>query len=186
MEDKEIVELYFKRDENAISQTAIKYENYCYAIANRILFNKEDSEECVNDTYLAAWNAIPPHCPAILSTFLGKITRRLSLNKWRANNAQKRGGGQVSLSFEELENCIKDGEDIVNGISETELSDLLNEFLKGLKESDRKVFVCRYWYFESIKDISDRFYFSESKTKMILKRTRDKLRIFLKRRGVLV
>ncbi len=186
MEDLEIVELYWNRDETALKETADKYGNYCYSIAYGILYNNEDAQECVNDTYLGAWNAIPPHHPAVLSTFLGKITRRLSLNRRRNDNARKRGGGEITVSFDELEECIADDKTIREELEEQELAEVLNEFLAGLKENERKVFVCRYWYFEPVNEIAMRFMYSPSKVKMMLKRTRDKLKEHLEKRGVLV
>ena len=186
MEDKEIVKLYWDRDEQAIKESKDKYTPYCYAIAQNILFNKEDTEETLNDTWLAAWNAIPPHHPLVLSTFLGKITRRLSFNKWRNKNAEKRGGGEVTLSFDELEGCIPDQHSIRSGLSENLLSDILNSFLAELKESDRKMFVCRYWYFDSIADICERFAFTPSKVKSMLSRTRKKLAAYLQKEGISV
>ena len=186
MEDLEIVELYWNRDEAALKETADKYGNYCYSIAYNILYNNEDAQECVNDTYLGAWNAIPPHHPQVLSTFLGKITRRLSLNKRRSDNAQKRGGGEIVLSFDELEECIADDKTISEEMAEQELADIISEFLSTLKENERKVFVCRYWYFESISEIALRFTYTPSKVKMMLKRTRDSLKDYLEKRGVLV
>ena len=186
MEDLEIVELYWNRNEDAIKETSKKYGNYCYSISYNILNNNEDAQECVNDTYLGAWNAIPPHHPNILSTFLGKITRRLSLNKWREKNAQKRGGGEVVLSFDELEECIGTNDYAKEELDAQELANTINTFLKTLKEDERKVFVCRYFYFESIDDIAVRFMFTQSKVKMMLKRTRDKLKDYLVKEGVLV
>ena len=186
MEDLEIVELYWSRNEDAIKETSKKYGNYCYSISYNILNNNEDAQECVNDTYLGAWNAIPPHHPNILSTFLGKITRRLSLNKWREKNAQKRGGGEVVLSFDELEECIGTNDYAKEELDAQELANTINTFLKTLKEDERKVFVCRYFYFESIDDIAVRFMFTQSKVKMMLKRTRDKLKDYLVKEGVLV
>ena len=109
MDDQEIIDLYFQRSENAISETASKYGGYCYSIAYNILTNNEDAEESVSDTYLAAWNAMPPRRPSILATFLGKITRRLSIDRWRSRNAYKRGGGEIILALEELEDCVADG-----------------------------------------------------------------------------
>lgn len=186
MEDNKIVDLYWQRDEEAIKQTANKYGNYCYSIAYNILSNNEDAQECLNDTYLGAWNAIPPHRPKILATFLGKITRRIALNKWRIKDAKKRGGGEVALSFDELEQCIGDNNSVSEEIAEQELIDMINDFLKTVSESDRKIFVCRYFYFESIEEIALRFIFTQSKVKMSLKRTRDKLKDYLLKRGVIV
>lgn len=186
MEDLEIVELYFKRDENAIKETANKYENYCFSIAYNILHNKEDSSECVNDTYLGAWEAIPPAHPFKLSTFLGKITRRLSINRWRNLTADKRGGGEFPLSLDELEECVSDGHSIKEELDAKYLSELIDKFLEDIKESDRKIFVCRYWYFDSIDDIAKRFGFTQSKVKMSLKRTRDNLKEYLIKEGVTI
>ena len=185
MEDLEIVELYWQRNEEAIKETSKKYGNYCYTIANNILYNNEDAQECVNDTYLGAWNAIPPHHPNVLSTFLGKITRRLSLNKWREKNAIKRGNGEAALSFDELEECIPSNSSIKEELALKELSEAINTFLETLKVDERKVFVCRYFYFESIDEIAFRFSFTPSKVKMMLKRTRDKLKDYLVKKGVL-
>lgn len=184
MDDDKIIDLYWNRDENAIAETRNKYENYCFSISRNILHNQQDCEETLNDTYLALWNAIPPHHPLNLSTFIGKICRRLSINKWRSLSADKRGGGQATVSFEELEACISD-HTLNQNAKDTVLADTINQFLSELKESDRKVFVCRYWYFDSIEDIAARFSFSPSKTKMILKRTRDKLKDYLTKEGVM-
>ena len=184
MEDKEIVKLYFDRDEIAINETKNKYENYCFSISYNILHDSEDVKEVLNDTYLATWNAIPPAHPLNLATFIGKITRRLSLNKYRSQNALKRGGNQVKLSFDELECCIADNS--FNEQLETKiLADTIDDFLKTLKENDRKIFVCRYYYFDSIEDICKRFLFTQSKVKMSLKRTRDKLKDYLIKEGVM-
>ena len=184
MDDKEIVKLYFDRDEKAISETKDKYGNYCFSISYNILHDKEDVDEVLNDTYLATWNTIPPAHPENLSTFIGKITRRLSINKFRSNNAIKRGGSQVVVSFEELQDCIGDNS-FNEKLQEKLLADTINEFLSDLKESDRKVFVCRYYYFDSIEDISKRFFYTKSKVKMSLKRTRDKLKDYLIKQGVM-
>ena len=182
MEDLDIVELYWNRSENAIKQTSDKYGNYCYSIANEILDNNEDSQECVNDTYLAAWNTMPPHHPLILSTYLGKITRRLAINKWRSNNTLKRGGQQLTLSYDELKDCIGTN-DFLEQKSDALLTESINDFLETLKDDDRKIFVCRYWYFDSIVDIANRHGFSKSKVKMSLKRSRDKLKKHLIQEG---
>ena len=186
MDDNKIVELYWNRDETAISETKNKYSNYCFTIANNILHNQEDSEEALNDTWLAAWNAMPPHHPLILSTFLGKITRNLSLNKWRMLSAEKRGGGIVAVSIDELEECIPDERNVRESLEAEIIAESINDFLADLKESERKAFVCRYWYFDSIEEIAKRFGFSQSKVKMMLKRTRDKLKDYLINEGVIV
>ena len=180
MEDRRIVDLYWQRDETAIAETENKYGRFCFSIANNILRNREDAKECVNDTWLGAWNAMPPHRPEILSTFLGKITRRLSLRKWRARTAEKRGGGSMELSIEELEECIPSGQRIDEGL------EIISTFLEALPPEERRVFMRRYWYFDSIRDISRRFGFGESKVKMMLKRTRDKLLICLQKEEIWV
>ena len=186
MEDKRIVDLYWQRDESAIYETEKKYGSYCFSIANRILPDKGDAQECVNDTYFGAWNAIPPHRPENLSTFLGKITRRISLKKRREKSAVKRGGGSIEESLDELEECIPSGQAIDDALAATELTAIINAFLDTLPLTERRVFLRRYWYFDSIKEISSRYGFGESKVKMMLKRTRDKLLVKLEKEGVLV
>lgn len=185
MEDLQIVELYWNRDEDAIAQSQQKYGNYCYSIAYNILHNNEDAQESLNDTWLAAWDAIPPHHPQILSTFLGKITRRLSLNKWRSMTAEKRGGGNFPLSLDELEECIPDHCSIDEQLEAQYLSEAIDAFLSRAKEEERKVFVCRYWYFDSVENIAKHFGYSESKVKMMLKRTRDRLKDYLIKEGLI-
>jgi RNA polymerase sigma-70 factor (ECF subfamily) len=186
MDDARIVELYWQRDERAVAETQNKYGKYCFTIADNILQNKEDSEECVNDTYVGAWNAIPPHRPEILRTFVGKITRRCSLKKLREKSAKKRGNSEVFVSFDELEECIADGRELDAGLEAKELAEVINEFLESVSETERRIFVCRYWYFDSIKDISRRYGFGESKVKMTLKRTRDKLSEWLNDEGITI
>ncbi len=186
MEDSRIVELYWQRDETAIAETQNKYGHYCYSIANNILRNNEEAEECVNDTYLGAWKSIPPHCPVILSTFLGKITRQLSLKKLRYQTAGKRGGGAPVAALDELEECIPSGQSMEADLNARELAKIIDEFLGSLSTWERRVFLRRYWYFDSIKDISSRFGFSQSKVKMMLKRTRDKLLVRLGKEDIWV
>ena len=184
MEDKAIVELYWKRQERAIAETKTKYGAYCQTIAWRVLGDSRDAEECVNDTYLGAWNAMPPHRPARLSTFLGKITRNLSLKRRRALSAAKRGSGEVALSLDELEECVAGTGDVEEHVEAEELARSIDEFLAGLSADDRRMFMCRYWHFDSVADIAGRFGFSQSKVKMSLKRTRDKLATYLREEGV--
>ncbi len=186
MDDTKIVELYWNRDEDAIAQTRDKYSNYCFSISHSILRNQQDCEECLSDTWLAIWNAIPPHHPLNLATFIGKICRRISLNKWRAMSADKRGGGEVPLSLDELEECIPDERSLRDTLEDKLIAESIDEYLSTLSETQRKVFVCRYWYFDSIEDISARFHFTQSKTKMMLKRTRDGLRDHLVKEGVII
>lgn len=184
MEDTEIIALYWARDERAVSETAEKYGRYCHSVAYRILQNKEDSEECVNDTYTGAWNTIPPHRPELFSAFLAKITRRISLNRLRNKTAERRGGGQYTVTLEELTECIPSSLSAEETLEAHELTRILNEFLDGLSTDERRVFLCRYWYLDPIKDIAKRFSFGESKVKMMLKRTREKLLIHLEKEGI--
>ena len=186
MEDKEIIDLYLGREEAAISATAKKYGNYCYTVAYNILYNKEDAEESVNDTYLGAWNSIPPHKPEVLSSFLGKITRYVSLKRYRDRHAQKRGGGELSLAYEELADCIPANHDIVADLETKEIARYINDFLSVLPATERHIFICRYWYFDSIASISRQFGFRETKVKSMLFRTRTKLRNKLIKEGVMI
>lgn len=185
MDDRTIIALFFKRDEAAIAETCKKYESYCYSIAYRVLGSREDAEECVNDTYLAAWNSIPPQSPHSLSAFLAKITRNLSLKRHRDRSAQKRGGGAVLLTFEELSECIPDHQTPQREMEQKELANLLDAFLRALDVEERNVFLRRYWYFDSISDIANRFGYGESKIKTMLYRTRKKLYETLKQEELL-
>ncbi len=185
MKDQYIIELYWKRDEKAITETADKYGRYCYSIAFNILSSAEDAEESVNDAYLNAWNSIPPHRPEIFSTFIGKVTRFVSLKKWRQKRTQKRGSGNIDLAYEELSDCIPANTTIDEELENREIAKLINVFLDELSMYEQKVFICRYWYFDSISTISNQFGFSESKVKSMLHRTRKKLRSKLIKEGVI-
>lgn len=185
MEDAKIVALYWSRDEQAIEETAVKYGRYCYSIAYNVLECPEDAEESVNDTYAAAWKAMPPHRPAVLSTFLGKITRRISIDKWRRRNSEKRGGGEVPLVLEELKDCIAPGGDAQAKLEGRLLAEAIDTFVGKLPPTEQQVFLCRYWYLDSIESIARQFGFSKSKVKSILHRTREKLRAALNKEGLL-
>ena len=184
MEDSRIVALFWDRDSRAIEETAVKYGNYCQAIARRILQNQEDAEEAVSDAYLAAWTSIPPHKPAVLSTYIGKLTRRTALKRWEAGQAQKRGGGEMPLALDELAACIPNRHTPEQALESRELTRILNDFLKHLDAQERRVFVCRYWYLDPVADIAKRFGFSESKVKSMLLRTRKKLKAALNKEGI--
>ena len=186
MDDVKIVELFFERNETAISETKAKYGSYCYSIAYNILKNNEDAEECENDTYLEAWKSIPPQKPKILSAYLGTITRQKSIDRWRKKTADKRGGGEIQLSLYELENCISHDKAISDEIFAEELSKKISEFLRTLPEKERNVFLRRYWYFDSITEICNRYGYGQSKVKMILKRTREKLFSYLEKEEMLI
>lgn len=180
MEDSQIVELYWARDEEAIRHTADRYGAYCYAIAYNILSVREDSEECVNDTYLDAWNSMPPHRPGILSAFLGKITRRIAIDRWRESHAQKRGGGEMALALDELSECIAAPNDISREVETAEVAAQVQRFLGTLSDLERRVFVRRYWHMESIAALAERFGCGQSRIKSMLHRTRLKLQKHLR------
>ena len=185
MSDDGIVELYWQRSESAITETAAKYGDYCQTIAYNILYNREDAEESVNDTWLDAWNNMPPHKPSILSTFLGKITRRISIDKWRRIHAGKRGGGEMPLVLHELEDCVSDPTDVEMVVDQQEMARLIREFLDALPVTERRIFLRRYWYMDSVAKIALDFDFTESKTASMLHRTRKKLREKLESEGYL-
>ena len=185
MEDQKIIDLYFSRKEQAIQETDRKYGSFCYTIANRILKNAEDSKETVSDTYMSAWRAIPPQRPNILKAFLGKISRNLALNRWEAGNRVKRGGGQVPLVLEELQECLSQGPTPEQCYNAKELRQALRNFIDQLEDREKKVFICRYWYLESNAEVAHRFGLSESKTATMLCRTRKKLKAYLAQEGLL-
>lgn len=183
MDDAQIVRLYWDRDEQAIYATADKYGNYCDSIAKNILSCKEDVEECVNDTYLQAWNSMPPHKPSILSTFLGKITRNLSLNRYKRNTADKRGGVEVPAVLDEIAELVSDTDSVEETFDRSELIEAINAFLERLSTDKREIFVCRYWYFDSVPEIALRFGMTENHVSVILHRLRMKLHKYLLERG---
>lgn len=183
MDDSQIIQLYWDRNEQAISETAAKYGSYCTAIARNILGNHVDAEECVNDTYLNAWNAIPPHRPKLLSAFLGKITRNLSFNRYKYNTADKRGGGELPAVLDELAGCVSGNEDAAMSYEYKELVAAINAFLGTLPSEKRNLFVCRYWYTDSISDIAARYDMTCGAVSMTLSRLRTKLHKYLLERG---
>lgn len=186
MEDLQIIELFLNRDERAIGETKSKYGAYVRAVSYRILQNNEDADENENDTYLHAWNAIPPARPRFLSAFLAKIARNLAVSGLRAKRAEKRGGGEVFLSLEELNDCIPDSRRFEDDFEETHLASLLNAFLRSLSETERILFIRRYWRCDSVAELAKAFGCGESKVKMTLLRTRNKLRVYLEKEGVFV
>ena len=184
MDDKWIVDLYWERSETAISETAKKYGRYCHYIAFNVLHNDEDSEECVNDTYLNAWNSMPPHRPSVLKTFLGKLTRNISLNKYKQLTAEKRGNGQMPLIIDELHDCIPATESTEGIIDDMVLVDVFNRFLASLPVAQRKIFMRRYWYMSPVKEIATDYGMGESKVKMSLLRSRNELKHLLEKEGI--
>jgi RNA polymerase sigma-70 factor (ECF subfamily) len=183
MEDEKIVQMYWDRDQRAITTTADKYGNYCTVIARNILGNEQDAEECVNDTYLNAWDSIPPHRPSVLATFLGKITRNLSLNRYKYLNADKRGGGSVPMVLDELSEIVAGADTPEHEMNKKELLQTINQFLADLSEEKRKMFVSRYWYFEDVKSIAKRLKMTENNVSVTLNRLRKQLHTFLSERG---
>lgn len=186
MDDRQIIALYNERSEAALSETATKYGKYCRTIAYNILYNEEDSEECVNDTWLRAWEAIPPQYPNRLSAFLGKITRNLALNRYKQNAAKKRGGGQTMLALEELTECIPGANSTEEATEEALLIEVLNRFLADLSTEKRKLFLRRYWYLCSVKEIAEDFNLGESNVKMTLLRLREQLKSVLEKEGIIL
>lgn len=183
MDDADIVKLYWQRDERAIPETAVKYGNYCASIARNMLGSEEDAEECVNDTYLSAWNSMPPNRPQVLSVFLGKLTRNLSLNRLKYNTALKRSSGEEPLVLDEIAELVSGEESAEQKLAHQELLAAINSFLRSLPESKRRIFVCRYWYFDSIAAIASRFGMSANHVSVTLSRLRCKLRKYLAERG---
>ena len=182
MDDKQIVNLFLERNEDAIKETEKKYSRYCSFIASNVLVSKEDCEECVNDTYLRAWNSIPPNKPSNLKAFLGKITRNLALDRLDHNTAQKRST-DAQLVYDEIAECIPD----TSGTELTEelaLKTALNKFLGSLKQEKRIIFLQRYWYLSSIKDVAQNNGLTENNVKIILMRLRAKLKKIMEKEGI--
>ena len=184
MEDRDILDLFFDRNESALTETRFKYGMRMYKVAINILRLNEDAEECVNDTLLKAWNAIPPSRPEHFGAFLAKICRNLSINKWQARGAQRRGGGEVSLLLSELEDCIPAEGGPEKEYESARVQAAINAGLATLNKTARAAFVLRYFHGESIRDVCERFNMSESKVKSILFRARKKLGEYLEKEGV--
>lgn len=185
MEDRQIVELYWAREESAIARSAEKYGGYCGSIARNILHSEQDVEECLDDTWLAAWNSIPPKRPGNLASYLGKLTRSRAIDRWRRDRAEKRGGDSVTLALEELAELLPGGDEPEGELLHRELTESINDFLRELPARERNVFLCRYWYLDGIAAIGESFGFSESKVKSMLHRTRKKLQTHLRKEGLL-
>lgn len=185
MEDGKIIELFYLRDQAAIAETDRKYGPSCRGVAGNILSSPEDAEECVNDTYLAAWNNIPPEYPVYLCSYLISIVRRISLSRLRMRYADRRGGGEYALCYEELEACISGRGDPQGDVEARELAEGINRALDKLSKSDRSIFVCRYWLIEPIADIAAAMGYRQSKVKSSLHRSREKLKKQLRRGGLI-
>ena len=179
MNDRDIVNLYWQRSEQAITETEQKYGRYCHIIAYNILENVEDSEECVNDTWMSAWNSMPDKRPEHLSPFLARITRNFALTKIVRRTAKKRGGGEVLLALEELDACISSGYDLEKEVEDRELSRAIDAFIGQLTEEEQLVFVSRYWFLASEREIAEKLGLSRSGISAMLKRIRNRLKSYL-------
>ena len=184
MQEDQIVALYWQRDEAAIKETAKAYGNYCYRIAYDILHSEQDAEECVNDTYVKAWESIPPSRPERLSTYLGKLTRNIAINRYVHDHAQKRNA-ETDVVFDEVAGLIPDEQE-GRIADECVLKECINRFVGSLPKQTRIVFVRRYWYMQSVKSIAISMSLSESNVKLMLLRTRKKLKALLKNEGIFV
>lgn len=188
MEDEKILDLFFLRDERALAETSDKYGNYCRSIAIAVLNDVQTSEECFNDTLFYSWQAIPPKRPSLFRAFLGKITRNISLKRWDKEHALKRGGGEVALALDELSECVADrtarsAEKIEEGMV---IREVLDTFLHGLSVQNRRIFMRRYWYCSSVKEIAVALDISESNVMTSLSRVRGNLREALEKAGVVI
>ena len=182
MQDEKIIKLFFERDEQALTETKQKYSRYLHRVAQNILQNPQDAEECVNDTYLRAWNAIPPHRPTRLSVFLGKIARRLALDRYASLTADKRGGGNQAAILEEWRDALPDTDG--DPTDDMAVRDALSRFLRQLPAEKRRTFIRRYWYGDTIAAIATDSHTTESAVKMTLSRTRGELKTFLEKEGI--
>ena len=183
MEDEKIVDLYWNRDPQAIEQSEEKYGHYCFTVAQNVLGDYEDSRECVNDTWLAAWNRIPPARPVVLRMFLVKLARRISVNRLKANRAGKRGGGELPMVLEELSECLPDKGTVEDEILGRELGACINRFVRGLPEREADIFCRRYFFTESLAEITAGFGLTKNHVSVILNRTRSRLKNYLREEG---
>ena len=186
MDDNQIIDLYWARSQQAIAESESKYGAYCRAVARNILNQTEDAEECVNDTWLRAWNVMPPQRPVFLQAFFGKLTRNLSLDRWRRDRAQKRGGSQVELALEELEDCLAARDRVDEELDARQTAGLISAFVRGLPERDRVLFLRRYWYLDDIQSLAKRMGMGQSQVKSRLHRIRLRLKSELEKEGVAV
>ena len=186
MEDEKIVSLYWQRSESAIRETEIKYDRYLTKIAYNILADREDSRESVNDTYLAAWNSIPPHRPGVLSTYLGKITRRISIDCFRRRTRQKRGGSEYEISLSELGDCVSGGNTTEEAVNVKLLAEAIGVWLRLQPEENRNAFLCRYYYLDPLKEVAAHCGMTEAKCKTVLFRMRQSLKEYLMKEGFAV
>ncbi len=185
MDDRDIIALYWNRSESAIQETQKKYGNFCFRIAYNVLASREDAEESVNDTYLKAWDSLPPQWPSILSAFLAKITRNLAITQYRRRSAAKRGGGEVWLALEELNECVANGQNVESDYIYQDTIRILRQLMDDLPEQERNLFLRRYFLLDPLDAIAQDFGLPKSKVKTILRRTRSKLRTALEKEDLL-
>ena len=186
MEDEQILDLYFARDEQAVVETDRKYGRYCYGVAKSILANDQDCEETVSDTYLRAWNAIPPKRPGVFKMFLAKITRNLAFSRWRQYAAEKRGGGELELVLDELEGCICAPGGVEDRMNARELAKAIRAFLNTLPAREQDIFLRRYFFVEESSVIAKRYGMKPATVLRTLSRTREKLKNYLTQEGYAV
>lgn len=184
MEDQKILDLFWARDEQAITETQQKYGSWCEGIAYRVLNNREDAEECASDTFMTAWDNIPPKRPKILSAWLGRISRNLALTRYRSYHAQKRGGGETALVLEELQLCASSAVTPEGALDRAAAAETINRFLAGLKKGQRCVFMRRYWYMDSVAQIAERYDLTEGQVTALLYRLRRQLKAVLAEEGI--
>lgn len=185
LSDKEIVSLFNERNEKAISAVSLKYGSYCETVVRNILHDPQDTEECLNDTWLRAWESIPPEKPNNLGGFLVKIAKNISLNRYSLEHTQKRGNGEIPLVMDELSECVPDNNNVEKTFEQKLLTDAVNEFLKTLPPEKRDIFVLRYWYCLPVAEVARKVGASRSNTAVILSRTRRSLAAYLKKKELL-
>ena len=185
IQDIELIRLYQAGSEGAIEASERKYGAYCRKIALNVLGDEEDARECVNDVWFKAWNGIRNAAPPNLQAYFAKLTRELAIDRRRRSSSQKRGSGELPLCLDELAECLPASSDVEAAVEQKELAQTLKEFLSALNTVQRNVFLCRYWYFDSVRDIAARFGYGESRVKMMCRRTREKLLLFLRKEDLL-
>lgn len=186
MNDNDIIELYFARAENAIGETQKKYGSYCKSVAYNILGSPEDSEECVNDTYLKLWNMIPPERPSHFAAFICAVARSIALNLVRHRTALKRGGGTYEQAYDEISECVASTENVEKSVDERELSAIMSRFVGSLGYEKKMIFMKRYYHFMPVSDIAEEMGITEEKVRTVLHRTRKKLKAYLEKEGITV
>ena len=179
MTDERIIELFWQRNESAVKAVAVKYGTYCGVVCGNILRSSEDKDECLNDTWLRAWNSIPPQKPKNLKMFLAKIARNLAIDRYKRQNAVKRGNGETALILDELEECISNKDNVENAVIAKEIDVAINDFLKTLSERDRNIFIRRYFYADTAEKIAKQYALTVNNIMVILTRTRAKLKNYL-------